>query len=199
MWQDFFQGLDVVFEVLTSAIHAFIPSIPHSALTYAIGILVYSLMLILTFFTRRHPRALKVVWVLFWIGAALFTLWRLGVLFLLPDDVSVGRGAGEAFALFAVVFMVVMITFAIYHRNQWIPMIVLGFMWGMFLLITWVICPLNGESAVDEGTFGDTLLIFLVFMAGIILVKIQEKKGEESLYRRDRHWRDKQWQKTTKR
>jgi hypothetical protein len=143
-------------------------NIPTSANTYLIGIVAFSFMALATYYLKPRPIGWKLLWLSFIVISTLFTLWRLGLIFYIEDQVT-WETTGEFFALIGSVLLVMILGFAFYNKNPWIRKMVLVFLWVMFMLMTWVVAPYSGEMALSYDTLKQTLVIAVLFAFPFLL------------------------------
>lgn len=177
----FFNGLNIFFEWCKDSFANSFNAVPASAQPYLISIVIYALMGTLLFKAKSDGLRWGVVWGGFALFTVLFSIWRLNVLWLLPEVIDLD-GVSQVIVFVVGVFLIFGIAWGYYKKNAWVGKLILVLMWAFFLIFTWVVAPLTDEMELSADTLYQTCIVALIFAVPFVLLMLgKAKEGIEKL------------------
>lgn len=162
--------LDVFFNSIELFITQLFSYIPPSAIQFLIGILCYSLLAFLLWMIDRAGASRKRItykWIykLCVIMMVLFTIWRIGFVEQIANEVTVVT-ISEFFINVAYVLVAIIFIVAFFKKIPWLKKFLLIFLWVMFTLFTFIVGPYIAHEIILST---ETLISYL-FVVGLFSI-----------------------------
>jgi len=177
--------LDAMFSFIDNGFRSIFSAIPASAIPFLIAIFCYSVVAIFALIIKRTDvgnkrMALRAFYYIFLVFVFLFALWRLGIVIMIEDKMTIDTISEFFINLIYVLFaMVLFIVF--YRKIPWLKKALLIVIWSLFLLLTFIICPMIGESQLTESTLYQVLTISFIFVVPNGILQYQKAKQSEEV------------------
>ncbi len=176
----FWSVLDAMFSFINNCFELVFNAIPGSAISFLIGIFCYSIAALLSISINHYNIGYKYILLrifnsVFLIILILFSIWRFGLVSMLEDEFTVYTFTEFLINAFYVLFGVVLFV-AFYKRIPWLRKALLIFLWGMLLLLTFIICPILEGFVLSDSTLVQILIIAAIFAVPNLSLLYQEKK-----------------------
>ncbi len=174
--------LDAMFSFIENSIKDIFNAIPVPAIPFLIGIFSYSIIAFLLISINNMKSGkkvliLKIFHKIFLVFVILFSIWRIGLISMLDNEISVQTFAAFFINLIYIMFAIVLFI-SFYRQVPWIGKVLLILVWSMFLLLTFVICPATSDFQLSNNTLIQVLLVATLFVVpNSILAYQKSKKG----------------------
>ena len=92
-----------------------------------------------------------------------FSIWRFGIIILVEERVGTMEMTSIFFMNLFYIIFAVLIIWAFVKKIPWLKKALILFLWVMFFIFTFVICPALGESELTSSTLVQFLLVGVIF------------------------------------
>ena len=172
--------LDLFFTWIDEQFRLVFNAIPYTAIAFLIGIFCYS---IVAFFywaidkagNTRKRLYLKIFYAIYSIIMVLFSIWRLGFMAMIDNKINVVTIGEFLFNLVYIIFGVILIV-SFLKKIDWLKKAIIGFLWAMLSLFTWVIGPIIGEITLSQETLQQFLILAIIFLIPNFMYEYRKQK-----------------------
>lgn len=159
---------NALFTFIENVFIALFNAIPYSAMPFLIGIACYSICVIIVLSIERQEPGKKVIlykffYKIFIVFMVLFSIWRLGFITQLANEISFATVAQFLINIVYIIFAAVLLV-SFYRKIPWLKRAIIAILWILFLVLTFIVCPLTGESELTDSTLIQVLLIAALFV-----------------------------------
>ncbi len=176
--------LNLLFRFIDDSFANIFNAIPQTAIPFVVGIFCYSIVAIFLILLEKlegsERLAINIFYKVFLIVIILFTIWRFGFIALLDDRVN--ADTLSQFFINMIYIMFAFVLFISFYRSvPWLKKAIIVLLWSCLTLLTFLICPLVGESETTTNTILQFLVIMFVFVIPhSVYYKVQSnERGEE--------------------
>ncbi len=172
--------LDAMFSFIESAFRDIFNAIPIEAIPFLIAIFSYSIIAVLIISIYRMETGnqalfLKIFHKIFLIFVILFSIWRIGIISMISNEISIQTFSQFFINLIYILFAIVL--FIVFYRKiPWVKKALLILVWALFLLLTFVIAPATSDFQLSDNTLIQVLLVATIFVVPNSILAYQKSK-----------------------
>ena len=177
--------LDAMFSFIESAFRDIFNAIPSEAIPFLIAIFSYSIVAVLIISINRMETGNQVIFLkifhkIFLIFVILFSIWRIGIIAMISNEISIQTFSQFFINLIYILFGIIL--FVVFYRKvPWVKKAILILVWGIFLLLTFVIAPATSDFVLSDNTLIQVLLVATLFVVpNSILAYQKSRRGEDN-------------------
>lgn len=172
--------LDAMFTFIENSFRDIFNAIPVPAIPFLIGIFSYAIVAFLLI-SINHMKSgkkvliLKIFHKIFLVFVILFSIWRIGIISMLDNEISV-QTFSEFFINLIYIMFAIVLFLSFYRQVPWIGKALLILVWSLFLLLTFVICPATSDFQLSDNTLIQVLLVATLFVVPNSILAYQKSK-----------------------
>lgn len=157
--------IDVMFTAIENWFIFVFSVIPICAIPFLIGIVFYSVLAFVKWCADKSGESrkrllFKAIIIGFTVFMIMFTVWRLGLIALIPEDQIFLLGLAEFIYNMMYILLGFVLLIVFLRKIPWLKKLLIIFLWGGFLFFTFIIAPFIEDVAFNIDT------VFVVFLLG---------------------------------